>query len=180
MFSLTPEGYRALTAGLAERRIVKEYTAIVAGWPQPRQGLIDLPLRRNASGRTVPSPHGAPARTRYRTRRRLPGAALLDIQPLTGRTHQIRAHFAARGHPVLGDPVYGDRSNRRLVPRLCLHAGRIVLAFDLIASLLPLGIRVPSPDGAPRKEGEPLIIEAPEPRAFASIAARLTAGGKRE
>jgi 23S rRNA-/tRNA-specific pseudouridylate synthase len=73
---------------------------------------------------------GREAETRYRLRETLDGLALLEVEPVTGRTHQIRVHLAAIGHPVVGDSVYGKRSE--IVGRQFLHAWR--LAFDLPSS----------------------------------------------
>ena len=141
LFSLEPEAHRALVRAFAERRIRKEYVAIVRGQPRPRRGLIDLPLRRNSSGRMVPDPHGLAARTRYETVRAWPDATQLRLLPVTGRMHQLRAHLAARGVPILGDPIYGrtpvgatvepKRARLPRPPRLCLHAARLTLPPEL-------------------------------------------------
>jgi RluA family pseudouridine synthase len=134
VFSLSPEGHRALVDAFRAGRVHKEYLAITAGHPHPRRGLIDLALRRSSSGLSVPDRMGSPARTRYETLEQLAGAALVLAEPLTGRMHQIRAHFAARGTPVLGDLQYGGaawRDFRPRPPRLCLHAWRLRLPAEL-------------------------------------------------
>jgi 23S rRNA-/tRNA-specific pseudouridylate synthase len=134
LFSLTPEGHRELLAAFERGLVRKEYLAITAGHPHPRRGLIDLALRRNASGLNLPDRRGAPARTRYETRERFAAAALVAAEPLTGRLHQIRSHFAAVGTPVLGDRQYGLpvlRAFQPHPPRLCLHAFRLRLPAEL-------------------------------------------------
>lgn len=134
LFSLSPEGHRGLEEAFRAGRVHKEYLAITAGHPHPRRGLIDLALRRTSSGLSTPDRHGTPARTRYDTRERFHASALVLAEPLTGRMHQIRAHLAARGTPVLGDLQYGGaalRGFRPRPPRLCLHAHRLRLPADL-------------------------------------------------
>jgi 23S rRNA-/tRNA-specific pseudouridylate synthase len=143
--------------------VAKEYAALVRGRPRPRRGLIDLPLRRNASGRVVVDPQGAQAKTRYETLRTWAGATLLRVRPLTGRMHQIRVHLAARGTPVLGDRFYGgsglvlgtSRGRERngpslpVPPRLCLHALRLRLPASLHGSGDGL-VEAPWPDDLER------------------------------
>jgi len=100
--------------------------------PQPPQGTIEAPIGRHPRNRKKMAvvAGGREAETRYRTREEVDGFALLEVEPVTGRTHQIRVHLAAIGHPVVGDSVYGKRSD--LVGRQFLHAWR--LAFDLPSS----------------------------------------------
>lgn len=134
LFSLTPHGHRALESAFRDGRVHKEYLAITAGHPHPRRGLIDLALRRTSSGLSTPDRSGAAARTRYETRERFTASALVLADPRTGKMHQIRAHFAARGTPVLGDLQYGGpelRGFRPRPPRLCLHAWRLRLPPEL-------------------------------------------------
>jgi RluA family pseudouridine synthase len=134
LFSLTPDGHLALESAFHDGRVHKEYLAVAAGHPRPRRGLIDLALRRTSSGLSTPDRNGAPARTRYETREQFAASALVLAEPLTGRMHQIRAHLAARGTPVLGDLQYGSaelRGFRPRPPRLCLHAWRLHLPPEL-------------------------------------------------
>lgn len=155
IFSLDPRAHRELVRAFAAGEIRKDYLAFVHGGPRPRRGLIDLPLARNASGRTVVAPRGAPARTRYATVRDWEGASLLEVQPLTGRMHQIRAHLAARGTPILGDRVYGRSAERAdtptrghaepIPPRLCLHARRLRLPASLVPNGGAGGLLLESP-----------------------------------
>ncbi len=113
-----------LQARFREHAIEREYVAIVAGNP-PDQGVYDADLVRTAGLRRSvarPGEEGRRAVTHYRTLERLPGASLVAARLETGRTHQIRLHFAAAGHPVLGDRVYGSRDAESEMPRQMLHA----------------------------------------------------------
>ncbi len=123
--------FEALRAG----RVQRTYQALAAGRVRDAEGRIDLPLvKEGAAGRermsAAAGDAGRPAVTRYRVVRRLAGATLLEVRIDTGRTHQIRAHLAAVGHPLLGDPRYADAAARRLAARadlgrLFLHAGEL-------------------------------------------------------
>jgi len=104
-----------LSAQFKNRTVVKEYLTLVAGRVRAEQGSVELPVGRHPTDRKRMSTHsrkGRPAETLWRVRERFPAATLLQIRLKTGRTHQIRVHCAAIGHPVVGDPVYGSR--RRL------------------------------------------------------------------
>ncbi len=117
---------------LKQREIHKTYLALVQGVPEPAQGTIEAPVGRHPRNRKrmVVVAGGRDAETRYQVREVLASFALLEVEPVTGRTHQIRVHLAAMGHPVVGDGVYGKRSP--LVGRQFLHAWR--LAFELPSS----------------------------------------------
>ena len=121
---------RALKSLLAARRIEREYLALVVGRPSARSGTIDAPLGRDRRARTrVSGDTAAPrtARTHFTLEDALPTSTLLRVRLETGRTHQIRAHMLAIGHPVAGDPDYGGKGLFGL-RRQFLHATR--LAFD--------------------------------------------------
>lgn len=114
------------------RRIKKTYLALVTpGAPDPKGGVIETPLRRDSIGREVsmkPCPPDHPdaesARTRYRTLAEAPGAALVELNPETGRMHQLRVHLASIGRPIAGDVRYGGALvvGGHPAPRLMLHA----------------------------------------------------------
>jgi 23S rRNA pseudouridine1911/1915/1917 synthase len=122
---------RALQAQLAERRVHKTYLALVVGVPKPREGQIEAPIGRNPRNRKKMAivEGGREATTRYKVREELPGHALLEVEPVTGRTHQIRVHLAAIGHPILGDRVYGRPSP--LIDRQFLHAWKLAFGMPL-------------------------------------------------
>lgn len=128
---------RALGDAFAQRRVDKRYHAVVRGLlPEPAGpegwGLIDLPIGAdwpNRPRQKVDREHGKPSQTRWRPLRHdaARGTTLLELQPLTGRTHQLRLHLASIGHPILGDMLYADPATQALSPRLLLHAS--ALAF---------------------------------------------------
>lgn len=111
VFSRTPTGAKRLAAAFEGGGAEKRYLAVVEGRPPASEGV----LRGE-----VPEARGRPAETRYRSLGRGPGWTLVEASPITGRTHQIRAHLAQAGCPVRGDQRYGDPLDVR-APRLLLH-----------------------------------------------------------
>ncbi len=137
LLARTPGIAARLAALFRERGIRKTYWAVVAGRPLPEAGRIDLPLARingPRGERTAPDPEGARAITDYATLdhagRRF---AWLELSPLTGRTHQLRAHCAAIGTPILGDRSYGAEAGAvdSTSPHLHLHARALALPHPL-------------------------------------------------
>jgi 23S rRNA pseudouridine1911/1915/1917 synthase len=127
MVAKTDAVHEALQAELRARRVRREYLALVSGHPDAESGTIDAPLGRDRRRRTVMSTRTDVPRdavTHFVVERRLPRTALLRVSLETGRTHQIRAHLEAIGHPVCGDPAYGGAAcGRRLgLGRQFLHA----------------------------------------------------------
>ncbi|MEO5339312.1 MAG: RluA family pseudouridine synthase [Magnetococcus sp. MYC-9] len=140
LFALTPVALRQMADAFRTGSVEKEYLALVRGHPQPEEGLIDRPLTRGIvrSGEriVVSAERGLPARTRYRVLRRFDRASLVQIHLESGRTHQIRVHFQAIGHPLAGDRKYGDHAfnlhmERLGLHRLFLHARQIRFAHPL-------------------------------------------------
>jgi 23S rRNA pseudouridine955/2504/2580 synthase len=133
----TPGAAAKLSGAFAKRRAEKTYWAIVAGAPKPGDGTIDMPLvKRGLNDRELvmpadpKDPRGDPAETEYVTISRAGHRATwMALRPHTGRTHQLRAHMKAIGHPILGDPKYGDESSAGLSEglKLQLHHRRISL-----------------------------------------------------
>lgn len=117
-----------LARQLKERTVEKTYLALVEGTPKPRHGIVDAPIARDSRNRQRMAivEGGREAVTEYRVIERFRGVSLVEAQPKTGRTHQIRIHLAAIGHPIVGDRVYGHPSE--LVGRQFLHAARIAFA----------------------------------------------------
>jgi RluA family pseudouridine synthase len=150
----TAEAHRALNNQFAARQVEKTYHALVYGSPEWEATIIDLPLRTGVGRRkrtAVDPERGKPALTRLRVIGR--GAwggkvcCLVEAHPATGRTHQIRAHLYARGHPILGDPLYGTgETPPSFAARTLLHAR---------------SLRLTHPDTV-----EPLHLEAPYPEDF--------------
>ena len=150
----TQPGAAFLGKAMMARRIRKTYLAIVApGAPDPREGLIETPLRRESQGREAYTrvcppdhPDAQDASTRYRTLEAGAAAALVELNPRTGRMHQLRVHLASIGRPIIGDPRYGGALmlSGAPVPRLMLHAA--VLSF-------------PHPAGGERKVTAPVPVD---------------------
>ncbi|HYF27739.1 MAG TPA: RluA family pseudouridine synthase, partial [Baekduia sp.] len=140
--------HRDLKAQLQAREIVREYLALVAGRPPARTGTIDAPVGRDRKVRTRHSTDtGTPreAVTHFELERALPRTSLLRLRLETGRTHQIRVHLQAIGHPVCGDPEYGGAACGAEIglQRQFLHAARLV--FRHPASGVPLEVTSPLP-----------------------------------
>jgi 23S rRNA pseudouridine1911/1915/1917 synthase len=142
----TDSVHRALKALLAARRLRREYLALVDGHVSARTGTVDAPIGRDRRDRvrmSIETDNPRTARTHFEVERVLPGATLLTVVLETGRTHQIRVHMAAIGHPVSGDPLYGV-AGRYGLTRQFLHAQR--LAFEHPVSGEPLDVRSPLPE----------------------------------
>lgn len=127
----------------------KTYLALTASAPSPPEGRIDARLGPDPSrpGRRAVVPDGEAAATRYRTLRAgVGGVALIECRPETGRTHQIRAHLAHLGAPLLGDARYGGprRVGEVEVPRVMLHAVRLELAHPATGARLVLAAPLPA------------------------------------
>jgi 23S rRNA pseudouridine1911/1915/1917 synthase len=137
----------SIMAQLKARRVKKTYQALVQGSVSAATGRIEAPIGRDPKHRTKMAvvPDGRPSVTGYRVRERFDGWTLLELDLVTGRTHQIRVHLDAIGHPVAGDPVYGTGTSRRGpagLHRLFLHAWRLELTSPsdgrLIRATAPL------------------------------------------
>jgi RluA family pseudouridine synthase len=171
----TAQAHRALNTQFQERRTTKVYHALVHGDPSWTEKTVDLALRRDGDRRhrTVVDPqHGKPSITHLRVLQRFGRYTLLEATPKTGRTHQIRAHLAALGLPIVADALYhGDKrlclsdiaptastesdSHRPLMERVALHALRLKVAHPIT--------------------GETLHFEAPYPADFAATLRQLRA-----
>ncbi|MGH2983658.1 MAG: RluA family pseudouridine synthase [Solirubrobacterales bacterium] len=119
--------HRALAAQIKRREVVREYLALVEGALDARSGTIDAPLGRDRRRRTRRAVRGAgerEARTHFEVIDVLPADTLVRARLETGRTHQIRVHFAAIGHPVAGDPEYGAKGRHGL-SRQFLHSAHL-------------------------------------------------------
>ncbi|MGH9169266.1 MAG: RluA family pseudouridine synthase [Acidimicrobiales bacterium] len=152
-------GYESLTSQLAAHTAKRIYVALVLGSLRAPEGLVDAPIGRSRRDptRMAVAPGGREARTHYLVRRRFTSpieATELELSLETGRTHQIRVHLAAIGHPVLGDDRYGGSRRLSGVDRMMLHAAR-------------LGFRAPG-------SGELLAFEAAPPAGFLACLARFS------
>ena len=122
---------RALSQAFAARAVTKRYVAVVAGrlaMQETDWGTIDLPLIcdwPNRPRQMVDAARGKPSVTRWRVLGHEGATTRVELEPVTGRSHQLRVHLAALGHPILGDPLYGDPSASS---RMLLHASALRLA----------------------------------------------------
>jgi 23S rRNA pseudouridine1911/1915/1917 synthase len=138
--------HAALKDMMRRREVTREYVALVEGRPAARAGTIDAPLGRDRRVRTrisTDTDDPRPAITHFEVERALEGYTLLRVRLETGRTHQIRAHLLAIGHPVAGDPEYGRKGVLGL-ERQFLHAER--LAFTHPSTGAEIEVRSPLPD----------------------------------
>jgi 23S rRNA pseudouridine955/2504/2580 synthase len=148
-----------LGKALQMRRFRKRYLALLASAPEPRDGRIDTPLVRQEIGResymracAFDTPGAQGAESRYRTLSASEEGALVELEPLTGRMHQLRVHMASIGRPLVGDVRYGGALTLagRAAPRLMLHAAKLTF---------------------PHPEGGDLTVEAPPPADFEGLRA---------
>jgi tRNA pseudouridine32 synthase/23S rRNA pseudouridine746 synthase len=132
---------RRLSELFRDRFVTKRYVAVVAGTVQAETGEVNLPIAAdwpNRPLRRIDAKTGKPSLTRYRVLAQHADTTRVELTPVTGRTHQLRVHMAAIGHPILGDALYGDPAS---APRLLLHA---------------LSLNLPHPSG-----NSPLNFECP-------------------
>jgi 23S rRNA pseudouridine1911/1915/1917 synthase len=140
------EVHAALKAMLQRRRITREYVALVEGRPAARAGTIDAPLGRDRRVRTRISTDADEPReaiTHFETEQTFPAHTLLRVRLETGRTHQIRAHLKAIGHPVAGDPEYGRKGELGLT-RQFLHADHLSFAHPVTGAAIDVRSPLPS------------------------------------
>lgn len=121
------DNHRMLSGSFEHRRVAKTYIAIVAGLFKDPQGTIDLPLITdwpNRPRQIIDHLHGKPSRTHYRVIAydALQNASRVALEPVTGRSHQLRVHMQALDHPILGDALYAPPSIKSAASRLLLHA----------------------------------------------------------
>ncbi len=155
--ALADRAYQHLVSQMKQRAVHKEYLALVHGEVKPEHGVIEAPIGRERRQRQKMGivPGGREARTTFRVLERFPGFTLLRIKLETGRTHQIRVHLAAIGHPVAGDVVYGQRKAALGLERPFLHAWY-------------LGFQLPGEEAC-------LVAWAPLPEELRSVLERLRA-----
>jgi 23S rRNA pseudouridine1911/1915/1917 synthase len=124
----TAEALEALGTAMRERRVHREYLGLVTGIPEHAKGTVEGPIGRDPRNRLKYAivRDGKPAVTHYEVLQRFGNYAELRFTLETGRTHQIRVHLAAMGHPIVNDPVYGREEPRLGLPGQALHARRLV------------------------------------------------------
>ena len=139
----SPDSYANLSLQIKEHSFTKVYLALVKGRPQPAEGAIDAPIARNPRSRQKMGivEGGRASLTEYRTIEALDGFTLLEVRPKTGRTHQIRVHMAATGHPVAGDSKYGGRA--KFLRRQFLHACKLGIFLPSSGEPVEFASRLP-------------------------------------
>ncbi|MCC7138691.1 MAG: RluA family pseudouridine synthase [Planctomycetes bacterium] len=152
-----------VTRAFHRREVEKTYLALVRGVPARGEGVVDTPIGPAPDAQTklemTVREDGMPSRTRWRVREAFAGFALLEVEPKTGRTHQIRVHLRSIGHPIVADHLYGDVRPLRastvdpavpdtedeiLLDRLALHAHRLVLRHPSTGATLRVESPVPA------------------------------------
>ncbi|MDZ4828718.1 MAG: RluA family pseudouridine synthase [Phycisphaerae bacterium] len=128
--------HRELSRQFEQREIEKTYEAIVFGHTTEIAGIIDLPIRKQAMGsaiQIIDRVLGKPSTTRWRTLDRIesPPRTRVELRPLTGRSHQLRVHLQAIGHPIVGDELYAPRDVFELASRLCLHSTKLAFTHPV-------------------------------------------------
>lgn len=129
IFALTPHAQRHLGLQFEKRQAKKTYVARVAGRLEPKTGQVDLPLAVDWPNRPlqkVDRAEGRPALTDWRVLRAAEDESRVRLMPRTGRSHQLRVHMLALGHPILGDPLYAPETATAF-PRMMLHAEELRL-----------------------------------------------------
>ena len=138
MIAKNADSLRSLRDQLRQRTMDKRYLAVVVGAPDPPAGLIDAPIGRDPADprRMAILDRARPSQTGYETVEQFSDAALLECRLITGRTHQIRVHLSAIGHPIAGDAMYGLPTP--LIDRQALHATRLTIRHPVTSEPLTL------------------------------------------
>ncbi len=148
VFSIHQRAHKKMTEAFQGRDIGKLYWALVAGKPERESGLFSSQLARRRSTNLVVSVErgGKPAETRYRLLQALDGASLIEVQLITGRSHQIRAHFSEAGLPLLGDAAYGGPESLagREVPRQMLHSRSLSCCHPVTGQRMTFSAALPA------------------------------------
>jgi tRNA pseudouridine32 synthase/23S rRNA pseudouridine746 synthase len=145
VFALTPQAQVHLGQQFENRRTQKRYVALVSGHPAEKRGRVDLPLIvdwPNRPRQKVCHDTGRPAQTDWRVLRQEGENTRVRLVPVTGRSHQLRVHMQALGHPILGDTLYANGAAAEL-PRLMLHAEELRLTHPMTGQ--PQTFRAPVP-----------------------------------
>jgi tRNA pseudouridine32 synthase / 23S rRNA pseudouridine746 synthase len=157
LFAKNPRAHKFINDQFAERKVKKYYTALVHGVVKENDGVIKKPIREFGSGRMgIDDRKGKPSETRFHVIERFRDYTLLELNPSTGRRHQLRVHLYSIGYPIVGDARYGDKIIQEKFSRIMLHAKQ--LEFLL-------------------RGGKTIIVEAPPPDSFRDQLKKLTENG---
>ncbi len=128
LFALNAEAHRSLNIQFEKRRVEKKYHALINGNPTWDEKITKFPLRANVGRKrrtVVDERNGVSAETKFKVKERYPTSTLVEATPITGRTHQIRVHAYALGHPLVGDVLYSAPESR-IIQRTALHARSLI------------------------------------------------------
>ncbi|MDV6332727.1 pseudouridine synthase [Asticcacaulis sp. 201] len=145
VFARGADAHRALSQAFADRRVAKRYIAVVAGQLEG-DGEVDLPLITdwpNRPRQMVDRAIGKPSLTRYRAVAQGDGTSRVDLEPITGRSHQLRVHMMAIGHPIIGDVFYAPPDAQAMSDRLLLHAQSLALPHPRTGAALEFQSQAP-------------------------------------
>jgi 23S rRNA pseudouridine1911/1915/1917 synthase len=143
----SPRAYASLVGQFKRHEVRKTYIGLVYGRVAAAEGHIDWPIGRHATKRKKISTHSKnprQAETFFRVLEVLPRSTLLEVRPLTGRTHQIRVHLAAAGHPIVGDALYGRKKEAKSYLRIFLHARSISFLHPGTGERLEFAVPLPA------------------------------------
>jgi tRNA pseudouridine32 synthase/23S rRNA pseudouridine746 synthase len=148
LFARGAVAQRRLSEAFAQRQVHKRYVAVVQGCVAPAQGEIDLPLIADWPQRPrqkVDRAHGKPSLTRYRVvdSDAAHDRSRVELEPVTGRAHQLRVHLCAIGHPILGDALYAPPAALAAADRLLLHAAALRFAHPASGAAIEVESSVP-------------------------------------
>lgn len=137
--------HHSLAMQLQKRIIHKHYLALVWGKPNPPNGVVDAAIGRDRRNRKRMAviPEGRASVTHYETVEVFPGVSLVEVRPVTGRTHQIRVHLTSIGHPLVGDTLYSNKKTD-LVERQFLHAEKLAFELPSTGKILEISSPLPS------------------------------------
>lgn len=154
LFSKNSHTHKFINDQFADRKVKKYYTAAVHGVVKENEGVIRKPIREFGSGRMgIDDRKGKPSETKFKVVKRFREYTLLELNPSTGRRHQLRVHLYSIGHPIVGDLRYGEKAIQENFARILLHAKS--LEFQLPG-------------------GEEIFVEAPTPTSFLEILDKLS------
>lgn len=136
----TPIAHRKLARSFLKKRVEKQYVALIEGVVGPDAGTIEAPIGRHADIKHWSVKEGGKhALTRYQVKQRREDTTLVELEPVTGRTNQLRIHCESIGHPIVGDTRRGGRKHKRL----CLHASRLSFPHPSSSKMLEFNSRTP-------------------------------------
>lgn len=154
LFAKNSETHKYLNDQFAERKVKKYYSALVHGIIKENDGVIKKPIREFGSGRMgIDDRKGKPSETKFHVVQRFSDYTLLELNPSTGRRHQLRVHLYSIGFPIVGDLRYGNKTIQEKYSRIMLHAKR--LEFQLL-------------------DKKSILIEAPLPESFLEILKQIS------